>query len=330
MKALVFANPQYLYFLAIVPVIVALHIWKSRKGSVSVKISSLSPFSDQGKPLRWYLRELLFVLRLVVLCLLIVVVARPQSANEWQQVNSEGIDIVMCMDASGSMQARDFTPNRLEASKTLASEFISGRQGDRFGIVVFSAESFTQCPLTNDKATVLNLMNELKFGMIDDGTAIGMGLATSVNRLKESKAKSKVVILLTDGINNSGMISPLTAADIAKQYNIRVYTIGVGTMGTAPMPVNTVFGTRLQDVQVEIDEDVLQKIAEKTGGKYFRATDNAKMAQIYQEIDKLEKTIMDIQKFSKRKDEYFNWLLAAGIVLFLEIFIRSVFLKNTP
>jgi len=330
MKPLVFANPQFLYLLALVPVIVAFHIWKSKKGSASVRISSLQPFLGKGKPFRWYLREMLFALRLIALTLLIVVLARPQSANEWEQVNSEGIDIVMCIDASGSMQARDFNPNRLEASKALASQFISGRQGDRFGIVVFSAESFTQCPLTNDKATVLNLMNELKFGMIEDGTAIGMGLATTVNRLKDSRAKSKVAILLTDGINNSGMISPLTAADIAKQYNIRVYTIGVGSMGTAPMPVQTPFGIRLQDVQVEIDEDVLQKIAEKTGGQYFRATDNSRLAEVYKEIDTLEKTIMDVQKFSKRKDEYFPWLLTAALILFLEIFLRAVFLKNTP
>jgi Ca-activated chloride channel homolog len=330
MKPVVFANPQFLYLLAILPLIIAFHLWKGKKGMASVRISSLSPFSGLGKPVRWYLRELLFAMRLLVLILLIIVLARPQSANEWEQVNSEGIDIVMCIDASGSMQAMDFTPNRLEASKKVASEFISGRQGDRFSIVVFSGESFTQCPLTNDRATVLNLMNELKFGMIEDGTAIGMGLATSVNRLKDSQAKSKVVILLTDGINNTGMISPLTAADIAHQYNIRVYTIGVGTMGTAPMPVNTIFGMRTQDVKVEIDEDVLQKIAQKTGGQYFRATDNAKLAEIYREIDKLEKTILDIQKFSKRKDEYFPWLLIAALILFSEIFLRAVFLKNTP
>jgi Ca-activated chloride channel family protein len=330
MKPVVFANPQLLYLLAILPVIIAFHIWKSKKGTASVTLSSLSPFNGLGRPVRWYFREFLFAMRLVVLILLIIVLARPQSANEWEQVNSEGIDIVMCIDASGSMQAMDFTPNRLEASKKVASEFISGRQGDRFSIVVFSGESFTQCPLTNDRATVLNLMNELKFGMIEDGTAIGMGLATSVNRLKDSQAKSKVVILLTDGINNTGMISPLTAADIAHQYNIRVYTIGVGTMGTAPMPVNTIFGMRTQDVKVEIDEDVLQKIAQKTGGQYFRATDNAKLAEIYGEIDKLEKTILDVQKFSKRKDEYFPWLMIAALILFSEIFLRAVFLKNTP
>jgi len=330
MKATVFANPQFLYLLVIIPVVIALHIWKSKKISVPVKISNLGSFKNLGRPFRWYLREFLFALRLIALSLLIFVLARPQSSNEWEQVNSEGIDIVMCMDVSGSMQAMDFTPNRLEASKKVASSFISGRQGDRFSIVVFSGESYTQCPLTNDRATVLNLMNELKFGMIEDGTAIGMGLASSVNRLKESKAKSKVVILLTDGVNNRGMISPATAADIAFDNNIRVYTIGVGTMGTAPMPVNTVFGMRTQNVQVEIDEEILQSIAEKTGGKYFRATDNDKLVQIYSEIDKLEKTIMDVQKFSKRKDEYFPWLLFAALALFLEILLRSVFLKSTP
>jgi Ca-activated chloride channel family protein len=330
MKPIVFANPQFLYLLAILPVIIAFHIWKGKKGTAAVRISSLSPFSSLRRPFRWYLKELFFAMRLIVLILLIIVLARPQSANDWEQVNSEGIDIVMCMDVSGSMQAMDFNPNRLEASKKVASEFISGRQGDRFSIVVFSGESFTQCPLTNDRATVLNLMNELKFGMIEDGTAIGMGLATSVNRLKDSQAKSKVVILLTDGINNTGMISPLTAADIAHEYNIRVYTIGVGTIGTAPMPVNTVFGMRTQDVKVEIDEDVLQNISQKTGGRYFRATNNTKLAQIYSEIDKLEKTILDIQKFSKRKDEYFPWLMIAALILFSEIFLRAVFLKNAP
>jgi Ca-activated chloride channel family protein len=330
MKPVVFANPGFLYLLALIPLILAFRFWKGKKSNASVKISSLLPFQMEGKPIRWYLREFLFALRLITLALLIIVIARPQSANEWEQVNSEGIDIVMCMDVSGSMQAMDFSPNRLEASKKVASEFISGRQGDRFSIVVFSGESFTQCPLTNDRATVMNLMNELKFGMIEDGTAIGMGLATSVNRLKESQAKSKVVILLTDGINNTGMISPLTAADIAMQNNIRVYTIGVGTMGTAPMPVNTVFGVQTQNVPVEIDEDILQKISDKTGGKYFRATDNAKLAEIYHEIDKLEKTILDVQKFSKRKDEYFPWLLAAVLIFFSEILMRSVFLKNTP
>ncbi|MCP5515584.1 MAG: VWA domain-containing protein [Spirochaetales bacterium] len=327
---MIFANPNFLYLLAVIPIIIAYHIWRGRKSDTRVKISSLESFAAVKKPFRWYLREFLFAIRILAFGILIVVLARPQSANEWEQVNSEGIDIVMCMDISGSMQARDFSPNRLDAAKDVASQFINGRPGDRFAIVVFSAESFTQCPLTSDKATVLNLMREIKFGMVDDGTAIGMGLATSVNRLKDSKAKSKVVILLTDGVNNSGMISPLTAADIASQYNIRVYTIGVGTTGTAPMPVNTVFGTQLQDVKVEIDEDVLRKIAEKTGGQYFRATDNAKLAEIYKEIDKLEKTILNVQKFSKRKDEYFVWLFAAVLLLFSEILIRNIFLRNTP
>lgn len=330
MKEMIFANPNFLYLLAVIPIIIAYHIWRGRKSDTRVKISSLESFAAVKKPFRWYLREFLFAIRILAFGILIVVLARPQSANEWEQVNSEGIDIVMCMDISGSMQARDFSPNRLDAAKDVASQFINGRPGDRFAIVVFSAESFTQCPLTSDKATVLNLMREIKFGMVDDGTAIGMGLATSVNRLKDSKAKSKVVILLTDGVNNSGMISPLTAADIASQYNIRVYTIGVGTTGTAPMPVNTVFGTQLQDVKVEIDEDVLRKIAEKTGGQYFRATDNAKLAEIYKEIDKLEKTILNVQKFSKRKDEYFVWLFAAVLLLFSEILIRNIFLRNTP
>lgn len=330
MNQIYFANPVFLYLLLLLPVIILIRIWKGRTNHSFLMISSLQPLKGLNKPFRWYLKEFTFLLRLTGIALLIIVISRPQSSSEWQQINSEGIDIVMCIDASGSMQAMDFNPNRLEAAKSVASEFISGRQSDRFAIVVFSGESFTQCPLTSDRASILNLLDGLKFGMIEDGTAIGMGLATSVNRLKDSQAKSKVIILLTDGINNRGMISPLTAADIAANLNIRVYTIGVGTMGTAPMPVNTVFGIRTQEVPVEIDEEVLRQIAEKTGGQYFRATSNSKLAEIYQEIDKLEKTILDIQKFSNRKDEYFPWLMAVVIALFMELLIRTVFLKNMP
>lgn len=319
-----------MYLLAVLPVLVIWYLLRQKKLNASIRLSSIAPFSEHRKPIRFYLSQGLVILRFAVLTLLIMVLARPQSANEWQVTNTEGIDIILCMDVSGSMKAMDFKPNRLEAAKDVAAQFINGRFSDRFAVVAFSGESFTLCPLTNDKAVLINQMSELKFDMIEDGTAIGMGLATSVNRLKNSKAKSKVIILLTDGVNNRGTIGPVTAAEIASEYGIRVYTIGVGTMGTASMPIETVFGIQTQDVKVEIDEKVLKDVAEKTGGKYFRATDNSKLALIYQEIDKLEKTIIDIEKFSKRKDEYFPFLIAAAILLLLEIILRLTYLRSTP
>jgi Ca-activated chloride channel homolog len=329
-KATVFANPEFLYLLALLPVLLAWYILRQRKQNTAIRISSVAPFSGQTKPFRYYLKQGMTGFRFIIITLLIIVLSRPQSANEWEKVNTEGIDIALCMDVSGSMQAMDFKPDRLEAAKDVAAQFINGRQGDRFAIVAFSGESFTLCPLTSDKAVLINQMKDLKFGMIEDGTAIGMGLATSVNRLKNSKAKSKVIILLTDGVNNRGTIGPVTAAEIASENGIRTYTIGVGTMGTAPMPVQTVFGRQVQEVKVEIDEKVLKEVAEKTGGQYFRATDNAKLAQIYQEIDKLEKTILDVEKFSKRKDEYFPYLLVAVALFLLEILLRNTYLKNIP
>jgi Ca-activated chloride channel homolog len=330
MRQIVFGNPEFLYLLVIIPVLIAWYLIRQRKQNAAIRISSIAPFSGLNKPFRFYFSQFLVIVRFAVFTLIILVLARPQSANEWEISSAEGIDISLCMDVSGSMKAMDFKPNRLEAAKDVAAQFINGRQGDRFAIVAFSGESFTLCPLTNDKAILINQMNNLKFGMIEDGTAIGMGLATSVNRLRNSKAKSKVIILLTDGVNNRGSIGPVTAAEIAEQFGIRVYTIGVGSIGTAPMPVQTVFGIQTRDVEVEIDEDVLKDIAGKTGGKYFRATDNAKLAMIYQEIDKLEKTIIDVEKFSKRKDEYFPYLLAACILFIIEILLRITYLKNIP
>ena len=330
MKDIVFAHPEFLYLLVIIPLMAVYYIFRQQKQDASVKISSVAPFLNHPRPLRYYLKQVLFLLHLAVTALLIIVLARPQSANEWEQSNTEGIDIALCMDISGSMQAMDFDPNRIEAAKDVAIEFINGRQSDRFSIVAFSGESFTLCPLTSDKAVLINQMKDLKFGVIEDGTAIGMGLATSVNRLRNSNAKSKVIILLTDGVNNMGTIGPVTAAEIAAEYGIRVYTIGVGTMGTAPMPVKTIFGMQTQNVKVEIDEKILKEVAEKTGGKYFRATNNAKLFEIYQEIDKLEKTILDVEKFSRRKDEYFPYLIAAFLLFFIEIVLRLTYLRNNP
>ncbi len=330
MNHLVFGNPEFLYLLTLLPVLLVWYLLRQRKEQAAIRMSSIAPFAGQAKPFRYYFKQGMVASRFIVMGLLIIVLARPQSPNEWETTSSEGLDISLCMDVSGSMQAMDFKPNRLEAAKDVAAQFINGRPNDRFAIVAFSGESYTLCPLTPDKAVLINQLKDIKFGMIEDGTAIGMGLATSVNRLRNSKAKSKVIILVTDGVNNRGMIGPVTAAEIAVQYGIRVYTIGVGTIGTAPMPVQTVFGTQVQNVQVEIDEKVLKEIAGKTGGQYFRATDNAKLTLIYQQIDKLEKTIIDVEKFSKRKDEYFPYLLTAVILFLMEILLRSTFIKSIP
>jgi Ca-activated chloride channel family protein len=256
------------------------------------------------------------------------VLARPQKSDNFQDVSTEGIDIILTLDISGSMLARDFRPDRVEASKNIATEFITGRPYDRIGLVVFSGESFTQCPLTTDHAALINLLREIKCGMIEDGTAIGEGLATAINRIKDSKAKSKVIILLTDGVNNKGLIDPMTAAEIAKTFGIRVYTIGVGTEGVAPYPVQTAFGVQYQDMQVEIDEEILKDIAKMTDGKYFRATDNEKLKQVYAEIDKLEKSRMEVKQFKLKEEKFDKPALIAFCLILLEVILRNIFLKN--
>src|SRR5664279_3046816 len=264
-----FAEPFFLYLLAIIPVMIAFYILKQQKVTASMRMPGLQSFSHSGTTFRHYLRHILFALRVITITLLIIVLARPQKTDRFQNVSTEGIDIMLVQDISGSMLSRDFKPDRIEAAKNIATEFISGRPYDRIVLVVFSGESFTQCPLTTDHAVLINLLREIQSGMIEDGTAIGMGLATAVSRIKDSKAKSKVIILLTDGVNNRGEIAPATAADIAKTFGIRVYTIGVGTQGTAPYPVQTPYGIQYQDMPVEIDEGILQQIASNTGGKYF-------------------------------------------------------------
>ncbi len=275
--------------------------------------------------------HILFAIRVVAVALLIIVLARPQKTDKFQNVTTEGIDIILTLDISGSMLARDFKPDRLEASKNVATEFISGRPYDRLGLVVFSGESFTQCPLTTDHAVLINLMRELQSGMIEDGTAIGNGLATAVNRIKDSEAKSKVIILLTDGVNNRGDIAPATAADIAKTYGIRVYTIGVGTQGMAPYPVQTPYGMQYQNMPVEIDEAILKEIASKTGGKYFRATDNDKLMQVYSEIDKMEKSKIDVRQFTRKEEKFLIPAIIAFILLALEILIEELrYIKTSP
>lgn len=284
-----FANPKYFLLLLLLLPMIAWYVFKEKKSHADLQFSSLRAFKGIKHAGRVWMRHVLFGLKVLAIVFLVTALARPQSSNSWQTYTSEGIDIMLALDISSSMLARDFTPDRLEAAKEVATKFILERPQDKIGLVVFSGESFTQCPLTTDQAVLVNLLREVKSGMIDDGTAIGLGLANAVNRLKDSPAKSKVVILLTDGVNNRGSVAPATAAELAKAFGIRVYTIGVGTYGEAPYPVPTPFGVQLQTMAVEIDEDVLQQIATLTGGKYFRATDNDKLKQIYSEIDQLEK-----------------------------------------
>lgn len=328
MTGITFAQPVVLWLLFLVPLIIAFYILRQQKTTAHLQIPGLKQFADSARTFRYYLRHILFALRTAAVALLIVVLARPQKTDNYQNVTTEGIDIILSIDISGSMLARDFKPDRLAASKNVATEFISGRPFDRIGLVVFSGESFTQCPLTTDHAVLVNLLREIESGMIEDGTAIGDGLATAVNRIKDSEAKSKVIILLTDGVNNRGAIAPATAADIAKTYGVRVYTIGVGTRGTAPYPVQTPFGIQYQNVPVEIDEDVLQDIASKTGGQYFRATDNNKLMQVYSEIDKLEKSKIDVRQFIRKEEKFLIPAIIAFVLIALEILLRNTIYKN--
>ena len=328
MNGIAFAEPLFLYLLVSIPAMVIFYVIKQQKVSASLRMPGLQAFATTGTTFRHYLRHILFALRTIGIALLIIVLARPQKTDKFQDISTEGIDIVLTQDISGSMLARDFKPDRLQAAKNIATEFISGRPYDRIGLVVFSGESFTQCPLTTDHAVLINLLREIQSGMIEDGTAIGMGLATAVSRIKDSKAKSKVIILLTDGVNNKGEIAPATAADIAKTFGIRVYTIGVGTQGTAPYPVQTPYGIQYQDMPVEIDEGILQQIAQNTGGKYFRATDNDKLTQVYKEIDKLEKSKIDVRQFSRKEERYLIPALIAFILLAIEIIARNTIFKN--
>jgi Ca-activated chloride channel family protein len=305
-----------------------IYVLKQHKVTASVRVPVMQQFENSVTTFRHWLRHILFGFRTAAVGLLIIVLARPQTTNNFQDISTEGIDIVLTLDISGSMLARDFNPDRLEASKNVATEFITGRPYDRIGLVVFSGESFTQCPLTTDHAVLINLLREMKSGMIEDGTAIGEGLATAVNRIKDSESKSKVIILLTDGVNNRGIIAPLTAAEIAKTYGIRVYTIGVGTQGVAPYPVQTPFGIQYQDMPVEIDEAILKQISQMTDGRYFRATDNEKLVQVYSEIDKMEKSRIDVRQFKIRDEKYLFPALIAFCLILLELIVRNTLLKS--
>lgn len=325
-----FANPEYLWLLLLIPIVGA-WLWYRRQQMVAdLQFSSLQPFKLGRASLRERLRHVPVGVRLLALVCFIIALARPQSVSSRENINTEGIDIVLVLDISGSMLAEDFTPNRLTAAKQVAEEFINGRTNDRIGLVIFSAEGFTQCPLTTDSPVLINLLHEVKNGMIADGTAIGLALANGVNRLKDSKAKSKVMILLTDGVNNRGEIDPLTAAKIAATYGIRVYTVGVGAQGQAPFPVQTPFGIRRQLIPVDLDENTLTAVAEMTGGKYFRATDNRKLRAIYKEIDQLERTKIEVTAYKRYSEHYYGWLAGGLVLVLLEVGLASTVLRKIP
>ncbi|MDO5523115.1 MAG: VWA domain-containing protein [Bacteroidia bacterium] len=325
-----FANPTYLYLLLILVPLIAWYVIRMSKTQASFKLASTHAFSGKNRGFKTYLRHLPFALRMIALALLIVVLARPQATDSWEETETQGIDIMLALDVSGSMLAQDLQPNRLEAVKKVAAEFITDRGNDNIGLVVFAGESFTQCPMTTDHNVLLNLLSGIDFGIIEDGTAIGLGLANAVNRLKDSESKSKVIILLTDGSNNRGQIAPLTAADLARSYGIRVYTIGAGTKGTAPTPVQTPFGMRLQNMPVDIDENTLTEIASLTGGQYFRAVDNESLSNIYNEIDELEKYLISVQNVTRKQELFMPFALFALGLILLELILRRTWLRNIP
>ena len=326
-----FEYPRLLWLLVIPALLVLHYIYlELAQRHPHMRVSTAVPWTLKGSSFMSVLRHVPFVLRIFALSMVIVAIARPRSSQEMERVDTEGIDIILAMDVSTSMLARDLTPDRINASKDIAIEFIAQRPTDRMGIVVFAGESFTQCPLTTDRATLINLMKEVQTDIIEDGTAIGNGLATAVARMKDSDAKSRVVILLTDGVNNRGEISPQMAAEIAKTYGVRVYTIGVGKEGMAPYPVMTPWGVEIQNVQVEIDEALLSEIAESTGGRYFRATDNTKLAEIYSEINKMEKARTTVDSFPVYKELFGAYALLALLALMLEFLLNWFVIRRLP
>lgn len=323
-----FAYPWVLYILFIIPLMIVWYIYKGRKNQSTITYSSLTLLDNVPKTLRERLRHLPIVLRLSAIAVLIIALARPQDFSSGQNITAEGIDIAIVLDISGSMLAEDFKPNRLEAAKSLTDQFIQSRISDRIGLVIFAREAFTQCPLTVDYAVLRNLLSEIKSGMVPDGTAIGNAIANGINRLKDSESESKVMILLTDGVNNAGEVDPLSAAEIARTFGIRIYSIGVGTRGEAPYPVRTPFGIRYQMTPVEIDEPLMKKISETTGGEYFRATNNRALQEIYETIDKMEKTKIEITSFRTARELYYGWLFSGLLLLFIELgLIKTIFRK---
>ena len=326
-----FASPHLLWLSVLVVPMIGYYVWRTLQGGAAIRISSLDGAVGAPRTVRWYLRHLPFVLRATAFLLLVVALARPQDVERLSHTSTEGIDIMLSIDVSGSMLARDFKPDRITAAKEVAGSFIADRYGDRIGLVAFAGEAFTQSPLTTDQGTLQTLLARIRSGLIEDGTAIGNGLATAVNRLRESEAKSKVIILLTDGVNNRGEIAPMTAAEIAKAQGIRVYTIGVGTEGMAPYPAVDLFGqmTFVQQ-KVEIDEKTLAAIAELTGGRYFRATDREKLRAIYDEINRMEKSKVEVSEHGAYHELFTVWLLGALLLLAVEFLLSTLVLKRIP
>ena len=329
---MIFANPSYLYLLILLIPVIAWYIRTQKGAQASLKVPTVSAFAKLPRSYKHYLRHVNFGILVTAMGLLIVVLARPQSTDSWSKSDTEGIDIMISLDVSGSMLAADFKPNRVEAAKDVASQFILGRPTDNIGLVIFAKESFTMCPMTTDHAVLLNLLKDVNTELIDgNATAIGNGLATAVNRIKDGQAKSKTIILLTDGTNNAGDVAPITSAEIAKAFGVRVYTVGVGTQGTAPFPAMTPYGTVVyQDMKVDIDEPTLKEIASITGGQYFRATDKSKLKSIFEEIDKMEKTKISVREFSKKKEEYLPFALIAFGLLLIYILLRNMLLRTIP
>ena len=324
-----FAYPQFFWLFAILAAAIGWYVWRQNRLNPHIQIASVEGLKGV-RTVRPVLRHLLFALRAAAFALVIIVLARPQSSNRLVDVTTEGIDIMLALDISGSMLARDFYPDRIEAAKRIATQFISGRPNDRIGLVIFSGESFTQCPLTTNHAALINLLNSVHSGMIEDGTAIGLGLANSVNRIKDSDAASRIIILMTDGVNNRGSIDPMTAAEIAQIFGIRVYTVGIGTRGMAPHPVRTPFGVQYVDMPTDIDEDLLIRISEMTNGRYFRATDDNSLVRIFEEIDQLERSEINVQEYHRNSEEYLKFALFAALLLLFEIVLRYSLLRNLP
>ncbi|MCK5824981.1 MAG: VWA domain-containing protein [Ichthyobacteriaceae bacterium] len=331
MNSFEFVNPGFLYLLLIIPVLIVWYFLKNKKDTPSLTMPGMSDFMKENASILPKFRPVLYLLRLAGLSLLIVALARPRSVDVSSKTKKqEGIDIVMAVDISGSMLSKDLKPSRLEALKIVAQSFVMERPNDRFAIVAYSGESFTMCPITSDHKVVVNSIRDMKYGLLEDGTAIGMGLGTAVNRLKDSRAKSKIIILLTDGVNNSGMIDPLTASELAVENNIIVYTIGIGTKGMAPTPIGYDHNNNFiyRNLPVEIDEDLLKEIADKTNGRYFRATSNTKLKQVYKDIDKMQKTEIKELKFYNYSEEFRPLVLLAGLLLLIEFLLRNTVFRN--
>ncbi|MCQ2068578.1 MAG: VWA domain-containing protein [Bacteroidaceae bacterium] len=330
-----FANSSYLLLMLLIIPCVLWYVLKGNKRRATLSVPTTSMYAGMRKSWKYYLIHIPFILDMAAIALLSLILARPQTTDRWQDTEIEGIDIMLCMDVSTSMLAEDLKPNRIEAAKQVASEFINGRPNDNIGLTIFAGEAFTQCPMTVDHTVLLNMFQNVSSdiaakGIIEDGTAIGMGLANGISRLKDSQAKSKVIILLTDGSNNRGEISPMTAAEMAKSFGIRVYTIGVGTNGTAPYPVQGAFGKQYINVAVEIDENMLRQIAQTANGQYYRATSNSKLKEVYEEIDKLERTKLQVKEFSKNQEEYQPLALALLLSILLSILLKQTVLRTIP